>query len=223
MAVKALSFFKRRAGMSVEAFQDYWRTRHPAAVTRLPGVRRYVQSHTLPGGYRKGEPVYDGIAEVWFDDTQAMRALAGTPAYAAVQADEAAFIERATMGLIVTEDHVVTDGPAPAGGVKNVEFLTRRPDLDVEAFQTYWREAHGPLAARIPVLRRYVQSHTRRAAYEGGRTPRWDGVALTCFDDTQAMRVSATTAEYAGVRADEPNFLASDPPFIITREHLIVG
>ena len=221
--IKALSFFKRRSGMSVEAFQAYWRTRHPEVVIRLSGLRRYVQSHTLPGAYRKGEPVYDGIAEVWFDDTQAMRALAGTPAYAAVQADEAAFIERATMGLIVTEDHVVTDGPAPAGGVKNVEFLTRRPDLDVEAFQTYWREAHGPLAARIPVLRRYVQSHTRRAAYEGGRTPRWDGVALTWFDDTQAMRVSATTAEYAGVRADEPNFLAPDPPFIITREHLIVG
>ncbi|MBI4628364.1 MAG: EthD family reductase [Candidatus Rokubacteria bacterium] len=223
MAVKALSFFKRRAGMSVEDFQAYWRGTHPAAVTRLPGVRRYVQSHTLPGGYRKGEPVYDGIAEVWFDDTAAMRVLAATPEYAAVQADEARFIERSTMGLIVTEDHVVKDGPAPAGGVKNVEFLTRRPGLDVAAFQTYWREVHGPLAARIPVLRRYVQSHTRRAAYEGGRAPRWDGVALTWFDDTQAMRVSATTAEYARVRADEPSFLAPDPPVIITREHVIVG
>ena len=223
MAVKALSFFKRRAGMSVEDFQAYWRGTHPAVVTRLPGVRRYVQSHTLPGGYRKGEPVYDGIAEVWFDDTAAMRALAATPEYAAVQADEARFIERSTMGLIVTEDHVITDGAAPAGGVKNVEFLTRRPDLGVEAFQKYWREVHGPLAARIPVLRRYVQSHTRRSAYDGGRTPRWDGVALTWFDDTRAMRVSATTAEYARVRADEANFLAPDPPFIITREHLIVA
>jgi len=221
--IKALSFFKRRSGMSVEAFQAYWRARHPEVVIRLPGLRRYVQSHTLPGAYRKGEPVYDGIAEVWFDDTQAMRALAGTPAYAAVQADEAAFIERATMGLIVTEDHVVTDGPAPAGGVKNVEFLTRRPDLTVEAFQRYWREVHGPLAGRIPVIRRYVQSHTRRSAYERGRVPRWDGAALTWFDDTQAMRASASSPEYAAVRADEPNFIAPDSPFIITREHVIVA
>ena len=220
--IKALSFFKRRSGMSVEAFQAYWRTRHPEVVIRLSGLRRYVQSHTLPGASRKGEPVYDGIAEVWFDDTQAMRALAGTPAYAAVQADEAAFIERATMGLIVTEDHVVTDGPAPAGGVKNVEFLTRRPDLTVEAFQRYWREVHGPLAGRIPVIRRYVQSHTRRSAYERGRVPRWDGAALTWFDDTQAMRASASSPEYAAVRADEPNFIAPDSPFIITREHVIV-
>src|SRR3989338_7319785 len=114
--VKALSFFKRRSGMPVEAFQAYWRASRPGAVVRLRGVRRYVQSHTLPGAYRRGEPVYDGICEIWFDDTQAMRALAGTPAYAAVQADEAKFIERATMGLIITEEHVIKDGPVPAAG-----------------------------------------------------------------------------------------------------------
>src|SRR3989442_1703885 len=111
--VKAVSFFKRKAGMSVDAFQAYWRTAHPEVVVKLPGIRRYVQSHTLPSAYRKGEPVYDGIAELWFDDTGAMRALAGTAAYAAVQADEARFIERSTMGLIITEEHVVKDGAEP--------------------------------------------------------------------------------------------------------------
>ncbi|MGH6689878.1 MAG: EthD domain-containing protein, partial [Gammaproteobacteria bacterium] len=57
--VKAVSFFKRRAGMDVEEFQAYWRTRHPEVVTKLSGVRRYVQLHTRLGGYRDGEPVYD--------------------------------------------------------------------------------------------------------------------------------------------------------------------
>jgi uncharacterized protein (TIGR02118 family) len=221
--VKAVSFFKRRSGMSVEAFQAYWLTRHPDVVVRLSGIRRYVQSHTLAGGYRKGEPAYDGIAEIWFDDTGAMRALAGTPAYAAVEADEARFIERATMGLIITEEHVIKGGSAPAGGVKNVEFVTHREGMAIDAFQRYWREVHGPLAARIPVLRRYVQSHTRRAAYTSGRAPVYDGVALTWFDDTEAMRASARSPEYARVRADEPNFITADPPFIITREHVIVG
>ncbi|MBI4637878.1 MAG: EthD family reductase [Candidatus Rokubacteria bacterium] len=221
--VKAVSFFKRRSGMSVEAFQAYWRTAHPEVVVRLPGVRRYVQSHTLRAGYRKGEPIYDGIAEVWFDDTGAMRALAGTPEYAAVQADEAKFIERSTMGLIITEEHVVKDGPMPADGVKNVEFVTHTPGMPIDGFQRYWREVHGPLAALIPVIHRYVQSHTRRAAYESGRAPRYDGVASTWFDDTQAMRASASSVEYARVRADEPNFIAPNPPFIITKEHVIVA
>ena len=44
--VKAVAFFKRRGGMAVDEFQGYWRSRHPEVVTRLPGVRRYVQSHT---------------------------------------------------------------------------------------------------------------------------------------------------------------------------------
>lgn len=221
--VKAVSFFKRKAGMSVEAFQAHWRTAHAEAVVKMPGVRRYVQSHTLRSGYRTREPIYDGIAELWFDDTAAMRALAGTAPYAAVQADEANFIERSTMGLIITEEHVIKDGPVPREGVKNVEFVTHRPGMSIDAFQRYWREVHGPLAALIPVVRRYVQSHTRRSAYEGGRAPRYDGVALTWFDDTQAMRASAATAEYARVRADEANFITADPPFIITKEHVVVA
>jgi uncharacterized protein (TIGR02118 family) len=221
--IKAVSFFKRKAGMPVEEFQAYWLRTHPTAVVRLPGVRRYVQSHTLLAGYRKGEPIYDGIAELWFEDTKAMHALRGTKEMEAVTADEAVFIDRATMGLILTEEHVIKDGPAPPRGVKNVEFVTRKPGLAVDEFQRYWREIHGPLAAQIPVIRRYVQSHTRTSAYERGRTPAYDGVAITWFDDTQAMRASAASSQYPRVRADEPNFIApGDAPFIITTEHVIV-
>jgi uncharacterized protein (TIGR02118 family) len=95
--------------------------------------------------------------------------------------------------------------------------------MDIEPFQRYWREVHGPLAARIPVVRRYVQSHTRPSAYARGQTPAWDGVAVTWFDDTMAMRQSASSPEYAQVRADEPNFIAPHAPFIITTEHVIVA
>ncbi len=221
--VKAVSFFKRKSGMPVEEFQAYWRKNHPAAVVRLPGVRRYVQSHTRPAGYGKGEPIYDGIAELWFEDTKAMHALRGTKELEAVEADEAVFIDRSTMRLILTAEHVIKDGLASPGGVKNVEFITRKPGLAVDDFQRYWREVHGPIAAQIPVIRRYVQSHTRPSAYERGRTPAYDGLAITWFDDTQAMRASAATAQYARTRADEPNFIApGDPAFIITTEHVIV-
>src|SRR5262245_23769145 len=128
--VKAVSFFKRKPGMSVEDFQSYWRTRHPEVVTRLPGLVRYVQSHTLVSGYRKGEPVADGIAEVWFPNTAAMRALAGAAVYTDVRADEAKFIDHGTMKLVITEEHVIKDGPMPESGVKNVEFVHRQPGMD---------------------------------------------------------------------------------------------
>ncbi len=168
-------------------------------------------------------PVYAGMAELWFEETKAVHALRGTPEIAAVEADEAVFIDRSTMRLLLTEEHVIKDGAAPAGGVKNVEFIHRRPGMAVEDFQRYWREIHGPIAARIPVIRRYVQSHVRASAYERGRIPPYDGLAITWFDDTKAMRASAATAEYARTRADEPHFIApGDPAFIITTEHVIV-
>ncbi len=222
--VKLVVYFKRRAGMEVEPFQEYWRTRHAEVVRGLPGIRRYVQSHTLLGGYRRGAPAFDGTAEVWFDDVDAIRALDGADALRAVQEDEARFIDRSTMRTLVTDERLIKDGDPPAGGVKNVEFVRRRPDLGVEEFQRYWRETHGPLASEIPVIVRYVQSHCRRGGYANGRQPPCDGVAITWFASTDAMRESARTDAYARTRADEANFIApGELPFIITREHVVIA
>ena len=222
--VKVITFLKRKAGMPVEEFQSYWRTRHPEVVTRLPGVRRYVQSHALLSIHGHEDPIYDGIAEVWADDTGALRAMTRSPGHAAVQADEGRFIHRASMGVIITEDHVIEDGPVPSDAVKSVAFLTRKPGLTVEAFQRYWLEVHGPIAAALPGLRCYVQSHTRRSAYDAGRVPAYDGVVLTWFDSTDAVQGVAATPEYARVLADAGTFLAPGRiPSILTREHVIVA
>ena len=50
--VKMVVFFKRKPGMSVEAFQNYWRTTHAGIVVKMLSIRKYVQSHTLLSGYR---------------------------------------------------------------------------------------------------------------------------------------------------------------------------
>jgi len=223
--VKVITFIKRKPGMPVEEFQGYWRTRHPEVVTRLPGVRRYVQSHTLLSAYQRGNPAYDGIAEVWADDTAALRAMTQSPVHSELQADEARFIDRTSMGVIITEDHVVKEGAAaPDTAVKSVDFLVRKAGLQLEEFQRHWLMVHGPIAAAIPALRRYVQSHTRRSAYEAGRVPAYDGAAITWYDSTDEFRAAAAGAEYARVAADGPEFLAMDRVrSILTREHVIVA
>src|SRR3989442_4194123 len=173
--VKVVTFLKRKAGMSVEDFQSYWRTRHPEVVVRLPGVRRYVQSHTLASAYRKGEPVYDGIAEVWAEDTDALRAMARSPENAKVQADEAQFIDRATMGFLVTEEQVVVEGAVTPEAVKAVEFLSRKAGASVDEFQRHWRDRHAEILAGISRLRRLVLSATRPAAHQARRAPAHHG------------------------------------------------
>ncbi|HEY4911688.1 MAG TPA: EthD domain-containing protein [Methylomirabilota bacterium] len=222
--VKVVTFLKRKAGMSVEDFQRYWRTRHPEVVVRLPGVRRYVQSHTLASAYRKGEPVYDGIAEVWAEDTEALRTMTRSPENAKVQADEAQFIDRATMGFLVTEEHVVVEGAVTPEAVKAVEFLSRKAGASVDEFQRHCRESHAKILAGIPGLRRCVLSATRRSAYEAGRVPAHDGVTSMWFASPDALRSAASSPEYGAAVADRERFLApGQPPFIVTREHVIVG
>src|SRR5713226_8327292 len=223
--VKVITFIKRKAGIPVEEFQGYWLTRHPEVVTRLPGVRRYVQSHALLSLYEKSEPAYDGIAEVWADDTGALRAMTQSPAHADVQADEARFIDRTAMGVIITEDHVTKEGAAaPDTAVKSVDFLVRKAGLQLEEFQRHWLMAHDPIATAIPALRRYVQNHTRRSAYEAGRVPAYDGAAITWYGSAEEFRAAAASAEYARVAADDPSFLAMDRiRSILTREHVIVA
>ena len=220
--VKLVAFFRRLPGMKVEDFQRHWRNEHAALVIRQRGLRRYVQNHTLASGYERGEPDYDGVAEAWFDDTDAMRSLAPSPEYAAVRADEANFIDAASMGAVVTDEVVVVDGPAPAGAAKLIAFLRKRSDVSVDFFRDHWRAKHGPIAARIPGNRRYVQCHPRRRSYEAGRRPVFDGVPMSWFDDVEALRAAAASPEYAATRADEANFMEPGRlPFVVAAEHEI--
>ena len=223
--IKAITCIKRKPGISVEDFQDYWRGKHAEVVKGLPHIRRYIQSHALLGGYRKGELPWDGIAEIWVDSVDTMRAWAGGDAYGAVQRDEENFIDRGKMALILTQEHVIKDGAVPDGALKNIEFVPRKPSMEVAEFQAYWRDVHGPIAAEIAVIRRYVQSHTLPGAYRDGRQPAMDGCAITWFDSIDTMRQSAQSPAYDRTRKDEPNFIDTENEidFIITTEHVIVA
>ena len=221
--IKVISAFKRKNGMSVEAFQKYWLDIHGPIVTQLPGVKAYIQNHTLRGGYRRTEPAVDGVAELCFKDTDTLRSLINTDELRAVREDHPKFMDMDSYCEFVTEDVVIKDGQIPADGVKNIELVRRKTGMPPEAFHQYWIEHHGPLGASIPQVHRYVQSHTRSAAYRDGAEPALDGVALTWFDDTQAMRDAATTSQYAETRADEINFVVEPLDFVITSEYIIIS
>lgn len=66
--VKALFLVKRKPGLSVAEFQDYWRNKHAPIVPKTPGLLRYVQCHVAPETYGAKTPKYDGVAELsWAD------------------------------------------------------------------------------------------------------------------------------------------------------------
>jgi len=221
--VKIVIFFKRKPGMSVEDFQKHWRTTHADIIVKLPGIKRYKQSHVLTSAYRKGEPAYDAVAESYFESTQAMKDLARTPFYAAVLADEPNFIDRASMSSIITDEYVVKNAPPPRDGLKTIDLVNRKAGMAVEEFQKYWRETHGPLCQAATAMRRYVQNHTRRAIYDSGRTPPFDGAAMAWFDSMDALRAAASTPEFVRLRADVENFIdRARSPSLLTAEHVFL-
>ena len=116
---------------------------------------------------------------------------------------------------MLAHEVVIVDGAPPPGALTMFAFLNRLPGTGAAAFHAYWRDHHGPIAARVPGLRRYVQNQVT-VALAGDGAPVFDGVAQTWFDDLDAVRTSARSEELQRTRADEPNFMLSGRlPFVV--------
>jgi uncharacterized protein (TIGR02118 family) len=221
--LKIVTLMKRCAGLSVDEFQNHLRSKHGPLAAKGPALRRYVQSLALTQGYARGELLFDALGEMWFDSPAAYDSYLRSPEWAAARADEAALLDRSRTVVMPVDVHVIKDGAIPDNAVKNIEFVNRRPGMALEPFRAYWRNVHGPLAATIPVLRRYEQNHLAMSEYDKKEPPPYDGLAITWFASTADMKRGTATPEYAATRADEPNFLPDGHlPIIITREHVIV-
>jgi uncharacterized protein (TIGR02118 family) len=220
--IKLITLLKRKPGISVQAFQEHWLNIHGPLVAKAPGLTRYVQSHALIQGYAKGDLLFDGIEERWFDALQVMQAFCKSPEAETAVRDAATFLDGSRTVVMPVDVFVVKDGPIPKNAVKNIEFVTRRSGMALPAFQRYWREIHGPIASRIPVIRRYEQNHLTLSAYAEDAAPPYDGLAVTWFDSTAEMRRGTATPEYAATRLDEANFLPPGHlPIIIAHEHVV--
>jgi uncharacterized protein (TIGR02118 family) len=105
--------------------------------------------------------------------------------------------------------------------VKLVYCIRKKSGLNAEEFSEYWREVHGPIGARIPGLRRLVQSHA--VAIPGdARPPDFDGVAELWFDSIDALLAARKSPEWRASTDDEANFI--DPgssAYLVTEEHEI--
>ena len=77
--------------------------------------------------------------------------------------------------------------------VKFVVVLYRKPGLSAEEFRTNLRQVHGPMAERLPGLRRYVQNHV--AADPSRKHPGWDAVVELYWDDRAAMEAAWRSPE----------------------------
>jgi uncharacterized protein (TIGR02118 family) len=106
--------------------------------------------------------------------------------------------------------------------IKLVYCITKKAGLSDEEFFHYWEHIHGPIGARIPGLRRLVQSH-RIEVPNDSRNPDFDGMAELWFDDMEALLVARRSLEWKASSEDEANFVdPSKVAYFISHERVIV-
>jgi uncharacterized protein (TIGR02118 family) len=107
--IKLVYCITKKPGLTDEEFFHYWENVHGPIGARIPGLRKLVQSRhlTVPGDTRR--PDYDGMAELWFDNVDALLASRRSPEWKASGEDEKNFIDHAKAAYFVSEEHVILD------------------------------------------------------------------------------------------------------------------
>ena len=233
---------RRKPGMARAEFQQYWREVHGPLVASHAtdlGIHRYVQVHTLDdpindqlADARGGmEPVYDGVAELWWTTRAALVAASGTEAGKAagkeLVEDEARFIDLPQSPLWFNYEYPQVN-PTPEemvarenSSLLKLFFCLRHPsNLSMDEAQLYWRTNHGPLIRGVaPSMRmqRYFQVHRyeddieqQLRASRGTIVDSYIGHAEAWFDRAEFMAVGRTPeGQRAGEIAveDESHFI----------------
>ena len=105
--IKLIYCITKKPGLSDREFSDYWMNVHGPIGARIPGLRRLVQSHRVPVAGDARPADYDGAAELWFDDLEALLAARKSTEWKAATEDEVNFIDHSRVAYFVAEERVI--------------------------------------------------------------------------------------------------------------------
>ena len=165
--IRLVFVLRRKAGMSLADFHDYWLHQHAplvASFTNDLNILRYVQTHTLEDPANAAaqqargnmEPHYDGVAELWWSTEAELEAVlqsdAGQAAGASLLADEEKFIDLPQSPLWMAYEYPQIN-PSPENIVARVKSnvvrvffpLRHQTHLTEEQARHYWLTQHGPI------------------------------------------------------------------------------
>ena len=210
--INAITIIKKKQGLTYEKFQNYWKNEHAEIVTRSPLVGTYVQSHPIYNDKLTFEDTIDGIAEIWFDDTNAMRSLAATKEYKDIQNDEKVFIDGSAVRLIIAEDIITVEGDV--SDYKLIIFMNKSTNVELTDF----RKELVDMATRYSKknVNRMKVSLPKTAGYKGDKSPAWDAILTVWLDLKVDQQYIDDTVNYFSNSA--PNIIAKLCSSVVVQE-----
>ncbi len=108
--IKMLIGFRRKPGMTLQAFKDYRRNVHAPLLFALPEaqlIRRFVVSYPVEAE-AWGQPSFDAVVEAWFDTMDDLESLYFCDGFKkTVDPDHVNFIDLSTVSRIISEEIIV--------------------------------------------------------------------------------------------------------------------
>ena len=106
--------------------------------------------------------------------------------------------------------------------LKFVVVVYKLPTLSEAEFVRYFREVHGPLALKLPGLKKYRQNFV--AADPTRKHPGWNAVIELYWEDHQAMEAAWQSPEGVAATADLPAFAdLARTTWSIVEERAVLG
>lgn len=103
--IKIIGTLVKNKALSKEEFIKFCLETDAVKCKKLPGLRKisysFVNDDIPPSGPQK----YDGLVELWFDNVEAMNAAFATPLGKEIVDDEAKFLDRDYLTVLVTDEH----------------------------------------------------------------------------------------------------------------------
>jgi uncharacterized protein (TIGR02118 family) len=103
--------------------------------------------------------------------------------------------------------------------VKAIFMASKMPGLTLAEFFVRWEHVHGPLAAKVPGLRRYDQYHAVPESYPAGMNTH-DGWSELWFDDVSSLHAAVASPEWQALAEDGAMLFAQPMGVGVARERI---
>jgi hypothetical protein len=218
-------FAAPKPGMSVAEFQDYWLNFHAVKyASKISQIKKYLIDLTIDTKFDVGEPLYNGIAEIWLNnDEEQIASLQSEEFLQGARLDEpnwAAFWKT----LVLDTDLVYENNTDYTGkGVKMIVIAKRKNGVELQDFRNFASNNHITKLENIAGVKKVRLNFVRDGWYFLGE-PRFDMVSSIWFENLNSMYITLSKDDDGICMFSDINFVNSNYVFCFyVNENWVIG